>query len=549
MYKKIYRSMCAMAVTTLLLSAIIILCVCYTSFCARFTEQVKNECLFASSLLNAGKFTGDALESAVERSASKRISIISKDGSVLYDNNADASDTASSPETKDAFKKGFSEAQRRSKTDGKRYYYCAARLKDGSVLKIGAPLSTASSMLATASMAVFFVAFLVFLTLVVIAKRLTENILLPFENIYSFDNTGIDNAYEEIRPFLKRIERQNNEIQRQMEKVDFQRARLRAIMDNINEGIVIVANSGEVLSVNRDALDIFGGEKHSVKHRAFSELTDREDITQLLKSAMNGKKDTLTLDANGKTYSVFASPMTEKNKIIGAVLLLIDVSEKSRPEKLRREFTANVSHELKTPLTAIHGYAQLICSGIAKDDDIPGFVGKIEKESSRLITLVDDIIELSHLDEGTGGGEKESVELLSVAKEVAESLQPQAKKRSVSINVTGTESTVTANLSQITEMLYNLTDNAIKYNKPGGNVTVKVLKDGVSVADTGIGIPEKYHERIFERFFRVDKSHSKMVNGTGLGLSIVKHLAIINNADISVKSTLGEGTEFTVMFG
>ena len=204
MYKKIYRSMCAMAVTTLLLSALIILCVCYTSFCARFTEQVKNECLFASSLLNAGKFTGDALESAVERSASKRISIISKDGSVLYDNNADASDTASSPETKDAFKKGFGEAQRRSKTDGKRYYYCAVKLNDGSVLKIGAPLSTASSMLATASMAVFFVAFLVFLTLVVIAKRLTENILLPFENIYSFDNTGIDSAYEEIRPFLKR---------------------------------------------------------------------------------------------------------------------------------------------------------------------------------------------------------------------------------------------------------------------------------------------------------------------------------------------------------
>ncbi len=548
MYKKIYRSMCAMAVVTLLFCSAAMLCVCYTSFSVRFTHEIKNELYFAADLLNAGDFSKGSLEKAVEKTSQKRVSIVTQSGVLLYDNSDEFADKVfSSPEVKSAFEGDFGESRRRFKNDGKYYYYCALKLDDGNVLRIGAPL-TAASMLETASLTVFFVAFLIFMMLVVFAKRLTENILMPFENIYSFDNKAIENSYEEIRPFLKRIERQNEEIQRQMLKVDSQRARLRAIMDNINEGIVIVSKSGEVLSVNRDALEIFGTEAKNVKHKAFSNITDREDIETLLTAALDGKKGTLAFEKGKKTYSVFASPMSEKGEITGAVVLLIDVSDKSRAEKMRREFTANVSHELKTPLTAIHGYAQIICGGIAKSDDVMGFVTKIEKESSRLITLVDDIIELSHLDEGVPDGEKEKFSLKSVAKEIVENLSVQAKKRDVTLILGGYDCTVAANRSQITEMIYNLTDNAIKYNKPGGNVIVTVLENGITIADTGIGIPEKYHERIFERFFRVDKSHSKMVNGTGLGLSIVKHLAIINDAEISVKSKEDEGTVFTVVF-
>lgn len=254
------------------------------------------------------------------------------------------------------------------------------------------------------------------------------------------------------------------------------------------------------------------------------------------------------MEKNGKAYQVFYSPVYEKDKITGVVILLIDVSERIKTEQIRREFSANVSHELKTPLTAIHGYSQIITGGLARDEDIIGFAEKIEKESLRMINLIDDIIKLSRLDEQAESLEKEPVFLPDLCRETASKLKIKADKRGILLEVSGCDSVVYANKVQLSEMLYNLCDNAIKYNKENGSVYIKTLQNGFSVSDTGIGISEEHLGRIFERFFRADKSHSKNIGGTGLGLSIVKHLALCNNAVIDVKSTLGKGSVFTVTF-
>ena len=377
---------------------------------------------------------------------------------------------------------------------------------------------------------------------------LTENIVKPIKKIDPFDEESFESVYEEIQPFLKRIAKQNAEISRQIDKVKEQKARLQAIMDNINEGLIIIDTNCDVLTINNPALRILRAEVKYVQFKGFRQLTDSESVLSAADKALRGEKNNIIYEAGNRTYQIFCSPVTENGIISGAVLLLFDVTERTESEKIRREFTANVSHELKTPLTTIHGYAQIIDSGIAKPDDIIGFVKKIEKESSRLMALVNDIIELSHLDENKGDTPKQNISLMPLVTEVTDTLAPKADERNVTISVTGEDTTIYANLPQITEMVYNLIDNAIKYNKPSGSVTVKISPKKLEISDTGIGIPEKYFERIFERFFRVDKSHSKTVNGTGLGLSIVKHIAKVNDAELKVKSTPGKGSTFTVIF-
>jgi two-component system phosphate regulon sensor histidine kinase PhoR len=380
------------------------------------------------------------------------------------------------------------------------------------------------------------------------SSYLAESIVKPVIEADPYDKEQLKYAYEEIRPLLARISRQSTEINRQIDKVTEQKARLQTIMDNINEGLVIIDENHDVLTINTPALAILDAEEADVKHKKYSNLTDNKQLLNVIQKALSGEKSDIIFEAKERMYQIFYSPVKEKGEITGAVLLLFDVTERTKSEKIRREFTANVSHELKTPLTTIHGYAQIIDKGIAKPDDVRGFASKIEKESSRLIALVNDIIELSHLDENKADEPKEYVSLKPLAAEIADRLTPKAMERDIKILLTGTDTVVLANLSQITELLYNLVDNAVKYNKAGGSVTITVGEGMIEIEDTGIGIPEKYHDRIFERFFRVDKSHSKTVNGTGLGLSIVKHLAKINDAEIKIKSVVGEGSTFTVVF-
>ena len=399
-----------------------------------------------------------------------------------------------------------------------------------------------------AAVIIVILAFLVYFLSAIAASYLAESIVKPITDVKEYTADKISLAYEEIRPLLNRIHRQNTEINRQMERVTEQKARLQTIMDNINEGLVIIDENHDVLTINEPALGILDAEENSVKHKKYSNLTDNKQLLNVIQKALSGEKSDIIFESKERTYQIFYSPVKEKDVITGAVLLLFDVTERTKSEKIRREFTANVSHELKTPLTTIHGYAQIIDKGIAKSDDVAGFIKKIEKESSRLIALVNDIIELSHLDENKMDEPKEYINLKPLATDIAERLTPKAAEKDVKILLTGIDTVVLASLSQITELVYNLIDNAVKYNRPGGTVTVSVSERTIEIADTGIGIPEKYHDRIFERFFRVDKSHSKTVNGTGLGLSIVKHLAKINDADIKLKSTVGEGSTFTVVF-
>jgi len=551
MYKKIYRSLCLLSVITIFLTLAMTLAACYTSFSNKFKEEIKNEAIVIAKVIENESNPADVLKNIDVDMNGKQVVLFLEDGRVLYNNAADESvfdSDFSSPEIKTAMSTGYGEATRDVKKSSQKLYCYAVRLSDGSVLRLSSPIKNIIPMFYSVLVSVLFIAALMYILTAVVATQLTDNIIKPIRKITSIDEDAFENVYEEIQPLLKRIARQNREISQQTSKAISQKAHIQAIMDNMNEGLIITDKNSEILSINSCALDIFSVDEYNVNHKYFDRLTEDKQLRAALQKALAGNKDNLIFANDIKTYQIFYGPIYEKNEINGAVMLLFDVSQKTETEKIRREFTANVSHELKTPLTTIHGYAQIISNGIAKPDDISGFIKKIEKESSRLITLVNDIIELSHLDETSENPEKQSVSLRNVVNEVLENLGENAKKKDISIEVSGNDTTVFANLSQVTEMIYNLTDNAIKYNKDGGNVNITIGDKKLTISDTGIGIPEKYFDRIFERFFRVDKSHSKMVNGTGLGLSIVKHLAKANNTEITVSSELGKGTEFTLCF-
>ncbi len=547
MYKKIYRSMCLLSVTTLLLSAVLMIAACYTYFDNRTKSEIKNEAEIAAVFLNNDISAMEKIKFTI--SDTRQIALVSPEGDIIFDTmGTEVLNPDKCPEIAEASKSGEGISERVSEATGKEMYHYALRLENGSILRISEYKDAMPSIFYTMMISVLFILALLYIVTAVASTLLTENIVKPIRKINLTSDLELDNIYEEIRPFLKRIARQNEEIDRQTGKVTEQKARLRAIMDNINEGLIIVDRHSVILSINKPALGIFGTDENAVKHKSSKILTDREQIHMVIKKALSGEKNNVMYENKNRTYQIFYSPIYDDEDINGAVLLLFDVTERTESEKIRREFTANVSHELKTPLTTIHGYAQIITGGIAKSEDINGFIKKIEKESSRLMVLVDDIIELSHLDEATTDAPKQPILLKTLAGEVKDSLQSKAQEKGVSIELIGTECQIHANLSQISEMIYNLVDNAIKYNKDGGRVTIAIGDRTIKVSDTGIGIPEKYFDRIFERFFRVDKSHSKKVNGTGLGLSIVKHIAKINSAELNVESTPGEGSTFTVTF-
>lgn len=547
MYKKIYRNMCFLSIVTLVFSLILVISACYTYFDDRLKEEIKDEVLITAALISKSDNPAKALSGT--KSIDRRFTLISKEGDVLFDSFGEITENhAAREEISKARKHGIGSAERYSGTSGKKMYYCAVELNGGLVLRIAADPTNMPSMFYTILIAILFIAALIYILSAIVAAHLTESIVKPIENIDPFSEQDIESAYVEIQPFLRKIALQNTEINRQADKVTEQKARLQAIMDNINEGLVIIDSTASVLTINETALMIFDTEESEVKGQSYLHLTGSEQIRSVVKKALEGEKNNIMYTTGDKAYQIFYSPIREKGNITGAVMLLFDVTKRNEAEKIRREFTANVSHELKTPLTTIHGYAQIIDSGIAKPEDIDGFVKKIEKESSRLIVLINDIIELSHLDEDSGDTPKQNFSLRAVVSDVVENLSSKASQRDVTISFTGGDTTIYANPAQITELVYNLADNAIKYNKPGGSVNVEISPKTLTVSDTGIGIPEKYTERIFERFFRVDKSHSKTVNGTGLGLSIVKHIAKVNEAEIKVSSTPGEGSTFTVIF-
>lgn len=557
MFQKIYKSMRFVSLFALVISAILVFSTGYYVFNLRVEAEIREQASLLARFADSGLQKDGVLPAELPAfSDGKSYVILSSDGSLLYDADptgkiaSDGHSLLTRPEVANALSDGSGEDEAYSPGFfGKNYRY-AKKLSDGSILIVSCNTLDIFTLMNEFSVVLVFMCVLIYLLTAVIAKRLTENIVAPIEQI-SF--TEIDkqcSPYEELQPFISKIAYQSREIKHQTERVERQKLRLQAVSDSMNEGLAVLDRDGNILSLNRGAARVLHIDNpDAVKSTSLLSLTGNDpDFAAKLAAAYQNKRGSFTYKTGDQTYELFYSPVSDGKDVIGVVILLFDITEKLKNEQIRTEFTANVSHELKTPLTSIHGYAQLITSGLARPEDTPLFAEKIEKESSRLMALVEDIIQLSNLDEGAEP-EKAVFSVHPMLAEILDTLSLAAEKKNVHFSLGDGDFRICAGQSQMHELFYNILDNAVKYNKDGGRVDVSVDPCGkVRIADTGIGIPDDLRERIFERFFRVDKSHSKMVNGTGLGLSIVKHIAMNNHIDIQVNSTLGKGSVFTVDF-
>ncbi len=386
----------------------------------------------------------------------------------------------------------------------------------------------------------------VYLVIFFLSNFFASKIVKPITQLDLSKNIHTD-IYEELIPILSQIERQSSEITRQIDRVKRQKNRLWVIGESMSDGLIVFDSDGNIITLNSSAEKIFDTTQEAIGEN-FLHISRSAEIFEAIERACRGKKGIISETISGKLYQIYLSPAKDKGSINSVIMLIFDVSEMEKGQKIRREFTANVSHELKTPLTTILGYSQIINTGIAKPEDITEFTKRIEKETTRLIALVDDIMKLSKLDEESLEPEFTPIHLVPVVKDISERLAHKASLRNVSITSNEIDTVIMGDISQITELIYNLMDNAIKYNKDGGEVHVTIGGQCISVSDTGIGIPERYLDRIYERFFRVDKSHSKKIGGTGLGLSIVKHIAQQHNANITLESEENKGSTFTVTF-
>lgn len=482
------------------------------------------------------------------------VTLVTSDGTVTFDTRPidleNAPNHLGREEITEALEKGEGFAVRNSETASRRIVYCARRTQDGNVLRVGTEHFSASSLLfKIISPALLLLAGAVLFAFFV-AVQLSRSIVKPINEI-DLDAPETARTYAELEPIIKRLASQNYKIARQMNELRKREVEFDSITMNMAEGMVIINSRTAVLSCNKSAMRIFGIDEQTLSGGVLA-LNPSDSFRAAISAALSGKNGYDTYSVGDKFYSILVTPVFNGARVDGAVIVIIDDTEKEAREALRREFTANVSHELKTPLTSILGFAELIEGGIAEGEDATRFAGNIRKEANRLITLVGDIIRLNQLDGGEIPFDDEPVSLLDCAREVVLRLESIAERAGVTLELAGDEALIDGNRQILEEMIYNLTDNAIKYNKVGGRVEISAQKtaDGATlkVLDTGIGIPADKLDRVFERFYRVDKSHSKDIGGTGLGLSIVKHAAAYHKAKISIDSTLGEGTEIRIDF-
>ena len=548
MTKRIYRGILLSSVITMLACLIFTIGIQYQMY----DESTKDSLKDKAYIISLNSESGDLSEYA---DAKERITLITSSGKVLFDNKAIADkmeNHLSRKEVKEALDSGEGYAVRRSETLGSKSCYYALKLKNGNILRISDDSLTVWTVLINLLPAICAIAIMTLVLSSVLAAVISKKILKPLNSI-DLENPDAQNVYDELIPFINKINMQNRKIDRQIARLTRSRREFDIITENMSEGLVLTDIKGNILTHNK-GIEKFFGVGEDINGKNILTLNRSEVFREIFSDITEKRRGEDILSLNGRYYDMTANPVYDEDGTpCGAVILAVDITEKEKREKLRREFTANVSHELKTPLTSISGISDMLMNGIVAPEDIKGFAGDINKESARLITLVNDIIKLSELDEGAYSTETdEKVDLLKTAAVVKERLEAIAAKKNVKIAVTGEDAEITGGESLVFEMLYNLCDNAVKYNKENGNVTVSVgTSEGapfVTVKDTGIGIPPEYTDRIVERFFRVDKSRSKESGGTGLGLSIVKHIAMSLGADIRVESTVGKGTEITVTF-
>lgn len=552
MKKRIFLTVFATALITVLVSLILLVGVTYRYINEDTRDQLMAQLDYLSQAVDDEGLTYlNQLENN-----SYRITWIAADGAVLFDNRNNISrmeNHADRQEFIDAKAHGVSEIERESETMTTRLMYVAEELSDGSVLRIATndiSVGGVAWMLAVPSVLLILC---ISLLAWFVARKLSRALVEPL-NTLDLDHPLAGEAYDELVPLLSRIEQQHREIADQRVQLGQQRNEFQTVIDNMREGLVLLNQSGRILLINRSGRNLMKAMAEEDDLAAGEEIiTSRNSVVDsLLDKAYDGKTSSATIIINSRSYEIHASPVESDEGIHGAVLFYVDVTEKVEAEQLRREFSANVSHELKTPLHSISGCAELMLSGIVKEEDKPRFLKQIYDEAQHMVSLIENIIKISRLDEEADALPVDKVDLYEIAQTVIEQLGNKAASRGIVMDLSGTHVTIKGVKTLLYEMIYNLCDNAIKYNVDDGaiSVSVKKTKDAavVKVKDTGVGISEDQQERIFERFYRVDKSHSRASGGTGLGLSIVKHAAIWHNATIKVKSKLGKGTTFIVRF-
>lgn len=548
MTKKIFQSILLVAGAVLLASLLIIMGFLYDYFGGVAENQLRDELSLAAAAVEDG-----GTDYLSQLTAGRyRLTWIAADGSVLYDTKTDAESLenhASRAEVSQALTTGTGESTRYSSTLMEKTMYYAQRLADGTVLRISISRATVG-MIAVGMIQPLLIVLIVALILSgLLARRLSRRIVDPLNSL-DLEHPLDNDAYEELSPLLKRIHHQHVEIQTQLRELHERTDEFTQITGSMREGLVLLDEHGSILSINAAAQALFGADAQCVG-RDFLTIERSHEISAAIQAAVADGHSEVRAERAGRVYQFDISRIASDGKPIGTVILAFDITEQEFAERNRREFTANVSHELKTPLQGIIGSAELIENGMVKPDDLPRFVGHIHAEAARLVTLIDDIIRLSQLDEGDAMP-TEPVDLLAVSQEAAENLQDAAAARGVTVGVTGQPVVIPGVRRLIYEIVYNLCDNAIKYNRDGGRVDVTVAADAdgssITVADTGIGIAAEHQGRVFERFYRVDKSHSKASGGTGLGLSIVKHAVQYHHGRIELESTPGTGTTIRVVF-
>ena len=555
MTKKIFRSILLAAVSVLLASLVIIMGCLYDYYRNVQEKQLRDELRLASYGVEAGG--SDYLEQLAspyrfQSTADFRLTWVAPSGEVIFDTHVPASEMenhADRAEVREALTKGESGGVRYSETLTERTLYYARRLADGTVLRISISQLTVFALAMGMLQPILLTAIIAVILSALLAHRMAKSIVAPMNRL-DLDKPLENDAYEELSPLLWRIHQQHRQIEAQLRELRRKTEEFEQITENMSEGLVLLDRKGVILSINPAARAIFHASSACVGQDFL--VVDRDhEINLAIQTALEGGHSEVRVMRNDREVQFDISRITADGAAAGTVLLAFDVTEQAAAERSRREFTANVSHELKTPLQSIMGSAELLENGLVKQEDVPQFVGVIRREAARLVTLVDDIIHLSQLDEGIAPA-KEQVNLLELARSAASALRERAEERRIDMSVSGADSMINGVQGFLYELLYNLIDNAIKYNTDGGKVEVAVSAADtgttVSVKDTGIGISPEYQARVFERFFRVDKSRSKASGSTGLGLSIVKHIAQYHHADLSLHSRIGEGTDISVVF-
>lgn len=549
MTKRIFRSIMLVSAVCMVTGLAFLMGVLYHFFGNQLEKELTAE---ASYLELAVEENGEsALEKLPKNSA--RVTWIAEDGTVIFDNKADAFDMSNHndrEEIKDAQKNGAGTSVRQSDTLGEKTVYYAKRLSDNSILRISSNQYTVIALLKQLIFPAVCVLVLMILLGAFFASRLSKHIVTPLNELDLEHPDEID-TYDEMAPFITKINKQQKTIQKQLSDAKRQQKEFQIITKQMQEGLLVIDTQTDLLSSKASALELLDAGQVKDKESVLS-LNRSEAFEKTIDKVLRGEHVESVLNLGERYCQICANPVFDKETIAGAVILLIDVTEKMQRDSLRREFTANVSHELKTPLTSISGFAEIIQSGFVKQEDVRKFAGKIFDETQRLVTLVDDIIKISQLDENCQPYQREKVDIYNLAKDVLSRLQESANKAQVQLNMEGEHAELETVLPILDEIVSNLCDNAIKYNKKGGSVTVTVLNARnqicLSVRDTGIGITAAEKSRVFERFYRVDKSHSKEIGGTGLGLSIVKHGAAYLGAKVELESTIDKGSTFRLIW-